>query len=286
MKKISILFILIMTTNAWSQAVAPHFSNGIDAVTIYGENDDGLVNGSAIVMNHEASNYKLSKQYDGSLHVQATQMALDAVFGAPVNQPLQTIMYNDATRWPFNEDGHPGISLSIQYSGCNKETGKFKILELEVDNAGNTTKLAVDFEHRCEPAFHQGTTYGAIRYHSTIPVVSNTTEFVNGQLTIPVVELRSNNGFPQFKSVTLREVVAGGSQYQVESIQPAIKGSEDAISIPAAYDLEQQRFIIPSVLKQTGNNQYAEYEMRFMDLPYDLKVGDTLTLDEMKLLRN
>lgn len=41
--------------------------------------------------------------------------------------PLVPGVYTDAQRWPFEEAGHPGLSVGFRASGCNELAGSFTI---------------------------------------------------------------------------------------------------------------------------------------------------------------
>ena len=89
-------------------------------------------------------------------------------FVAAGNAPLAIGRYEDAQRSPFQDAGRPGLSMFGTGRGCNQLAGRFEIFELERDANGNVTRLALDFEQRCEitgpPLF------GSIRVNSTRPL--------------------------------------------------------------------------------------------------------------------
>src|SRR6185369_3037631 len=73
--------------------------------------------------------------------------------------------YTFATRYPFQADSSPGLSVTGHGHGCNTLTARFHVYELQFDGTGNVTTFAADFEQHCEglaPAL-----FGAIRYNST-----------------------------------------------------------------------------------------------------------------------
>ncbi len=85
------------------------------------------------------------------------------------NGPLLPGAYENATRYPFNLNGIPGLDVSGNGRGCNRLTGRFNVLEISYDLAGDLATAAIDFEQHCEdrvPAV-----FGFIRYNSSTPVI-------------------------------------------------------------------------------------------------------------------
>jgi hypothetical protein len=82
--------------------------------------------------------------------------------------PLATGQYLNATRWPFQPTGQPGLDVWGDGRGSNTLTGQFEVLELDRSNPF-AIKFAVNFEQHTE-----GDTpglYGQLRYNSSIPIV-------------------------------------------------------------------------------------------------------------------
>ena len=66
-----------------------------------------------------------------------------------LGQALQTQVYQNAERYPFEDPGHPGLDVSGDGRGCNTLCGSFQIHELEV-NGTQLERLAATFEQNCE----------------------------------------------------------------------------------------------------------------------------------------
>ena len=64
--------------------------------------------------------------------------------------PLAVGRYDNATRWPFQAPGSPGLDFSGSGRGCNMLTGNFVIYELAFNATGKVDRLLVTFEQRCE----------------------------------------------------------------------------------------------------------------------------------------
>lgn len=89
-------------------------------------------------------------------------------FAAADAQVLVPGSYENSQRFPFQASGHPGLDFSGDGRGCNQSTGRFDILELTRDSAGQVTSLAIDFEQHCEGA--APALFGQFRYNSNVPL--------------------------------------------------------------------------------------------------------------------
>ena len=57
-------------------------------------------------------------------------------FAAPAGQPLVPGVYENATRWPFQAPGVPGLAVFGNGVGCNMLTGRFEVIEAVFGPAG------------------------------------------------------------------------------------------------------------------------------------------------------
>ncbi|MBB6053635.1 hypothetical protein [Armatimonas rosea] len=88
----------------------------------------------------------------------------DMTFMAPKGQALTVGTYEGAERWPFQTDGHPGLSVVGDGSGCNRVTGRFVIHELTRGTGTTIERLYATFEHHCDgaaPALYGEVSIGA-----------------------------------------------------------------------------------------------------------------------------
>jgi hypothetical protein len=69
-----------------------------------------------------------------------------------INVPLDTQVYQNTERWPFEDPGHPGLDVSGDGSGCNISTGAFQVEDLQVTPGGSLTSFTATFEQHCEAA--------------------------------------------------------------------------------------------------------------------------------------
>jgi hypothetical protein len=117
---------------------------------------------------YDESNATISVLLSGALQVSIDgEEGWTARLAVPSTAPWSTGMYPGATRYPFQNPLRPGLSFSGEGRGCNRLTGWFEIVELEIVDA-TVTRLAADFKQHCEggAAF----LFGAIRYNSSVPL--------------------------------------------------------------------------------------------------------------------
>jgi hypothetical protein len=75
------------------------------------------------------------------LDFETTQLGTDMVPG----------VYENAMRWPFETEGHPGLSIDGNGRGCNIVTGRFQVHFFELQPDNHTIKRALlTFEQHCE----------------------------------------------------------------------------------------------------------------------------------------
>ncbi len=75
----------------------------------------------------------------------------------------------NATRFPFNPVGTPGMSIVADSRGCNQLTGAYDIIDLQYTTTGSVKSFAVNYIQFCDggPALS-----GALRYNSKIPYLN------------------------------------------------------------------------------------------------------------------
>ncbi len=78
-------------------------------------------------------------------------------FDAPDGAVLTPGTYDGATRYPFNEPGTPGLSVSGSGRGCNTLTGSFEVREVDWEPDGALGRFSAAFEQYC------GNSSGALR---------------------------------------------------------------------------------------------------------------------------
>jgi hypothetical protein len=118
------------------------------------------------------SSFTTARNFDQgvAIRIDGSQGRWNLDFAAPASVPLVPGLYAGATRFPFQDPGEPGLSVSGRGRGCNAVAGWFEVLEVEYDDADEIVRFAADFEQHCEagdPAL-----FGAIRINSTVPEVT------------------------------------------------------------------------------------------------------------------
>ena len=73
-----------------------------------------------------------------------------AEFQAPKGIPLRVGPYEGATRYPFQRDTDPGLSIAGEGRGCNTLTGRFTIREADFSPSGQVRHFWATFEQHCE----------------------------------------------------------------------------------------------------------------------------------------
>lgn len=73
-------------------------------------------------------------------------------FAAPNMEELTVGVFDNATRFPFQDIDEPGLSVFGAGRGCNTLTGRFEVMEADYDVDGEVQRFAVDFEQHCEGA--------------------------------------------------------------------------------------------------------------------------------------
>jgi len=76
---------------------------------------------------------------------------------APEGQVLGERGYPNATRYPFQSPGEPGLDFSGDGRGCNSLTGSFTIRDLVLENGSTIARVHLTFTQLCE-GFEPGLT--------------------------------------------------------------------------------------------------------------------------------
>ena len=85
---------------------------------------------------------------------------------APFGTELTVGVYENATRFPFQDPDVPGLDFSGDGRGSNMLTGEFEVLEAVYGSSGEVLSFAVNFEQHSEgrtPAL-----FGEMRFNSDI----------------------------------------------------------------------------------------------------------------------
>ena len=91
-------------------------------------------------------------------------------------------VHETARRNPFSSFN--GLSFTGSGRGCNTVAGRFVVLEATFGSGGTVLSFAADFEQHCDndnPAL-----FGAIRYHSSVPIPPSFSSLYKLTMTPPV----------------------------------------------------------------------------------------------------
>ncbi len=73
-------------------------------------------------------------------------------FAAPDAAELTPGVYTGAMRFPFQDPGRPGLSVTGDGRGCNTLTGRFRVYEVQFGAGDAVDRFAASFEQHCEGA--------------------------------------------------------------------------------------------------------------------------------------
>jgi uncharacterized delta-60 repeat protein len=113
--------------------------------------DDFVGNGQTYDLTSATTSFSANTNFDNGVSVVAQQPGVlgefwHLDFAAADEAPLTTGTYLDAMRFPFQDPGHPGLSVSGDGRGANTLTGRFTVFDLGKDASGNVTRFAAAFE--------------------------------------------------------------------------------------------------------------------------------------------
>jgi hypothetical protein len=156
--------------------VAPAFA----ATAVRFESESGDYIGGGIDQSFTRESWQVVvKGHSGAAHVSLKGPSFWSLdFAAPQGRPLVVGSYGSATRYPFNSPALPGLNVSGDGRGCNTLTGWFEVVEYQLDSKDHVVKLAINFKQNCEGALPS--LYGAVRYHSSVPLQTPRFESVTG----------------------------------------------------------------------------------------------------------
>jgi len=150
---IGALFAVLVSLCFWAPAALAAPATG--SVTVVGETGSYVTGGHAYRFDSDSGSVSLSSAgYTNGPSVAAVEASGDGStfwlsFAAPAGQTLQTGEYANATRYPFETAGQPGIDVTGN-GGCNEEFGSFDVRDVHLDASGNVDRLWLVYEVRCE----------------------------------------------------------------------------------------------------------------------------------------
>ena len=157
-----------------SDAVTVHVYNPADPLTamhLVSDPGDSVGQGQTIDATALTAVFNIVESTAGTVQIQVNlgnnnYWALD--FAAPQGQSFQAgTAYEMAQGYYDQSPTYPGLSVGMNI-GCDTISGRFVVLDVATDGAGNITSFAADFEQHCAgavPALR-----GKIRFNSAYPI--------------------------------------------------------------------------------------------------------------------
>lgn len=148
--------------------------------------------GTTRAFNLSRSFFRLLRGFDNSAEIFYSEFVVGGPsstswtlsFAAPDFAPLQVGAYPNATRYPLQAAGVPGLDYSFGSSGCNQVFGSFNVTAITYDAYERIPlRLAASFLHRCQTM--------------TAPIASGTISYdlnAIGPTTIPNPEILFASG--------------------------------------------------------------------------------------------
>ncbi|MES9943253.1 MAG: hypothetical protein ABW104_14865 [Candidatus Thiodiazotropha sp. 6PLUC2] len=168
MKLPSLLFPLFVVASSTLQAET--------TITLNSDVGDYIGQGESYAYSDENAVIQYSRNYDNGITVQINNLPDDPYnrwrfdIAAPDNAEIQPGIYENATRFPFQDAADPGLAFSGNGRGCNTLTGWFEVYDVSYDAAGGVESLNVDFEQHCEGG--SAALHGTINFNTTTPLGS------------------------------------------------------------------------------------------------------------------
>ena len=88
---------------------------------------------------------------------------------APNGEMLDVGLYEDAARWPYQDDAQAGLTFYGDHRANFRNSGFFNILDIGFDDLGILTSLAVDFAQYGEYDPDRWV-HGSLRFNSSVPL--------------------------------------------------------------------------------------------------------------------
>lgn len=142
---------------------------GQTAMKIFSEPGDYIGNGVDFPV-YNVDNATFTAAVNRDAVVVAVEQGWDGwrmEFNAAPGERISTGVYENATRWPFNEAG-PGFDFVGYGRGCNRLSARFKVYEVAYSPEGDLERLNATFEQHCEMS--EPALFGSVAWRSTQPL--------------------------------------------------------------------------------------------------------------------
>lgn len=157
--------------------LAGSWANAADLIFLKSEPGDFVGGGQQLILTPQEVDITANRNFNNGISVSANNFSrpntvqnifFNFDFAAPFGVQLQPGPFENAARFPFQDQAVPGLSITGNGRGCNTVTGRFDVLEIEMDAfTGQILKFAVDFEQHCDG--QQPALFGSLRFRSNVP---------------------------------------------------------------------------------------------------------------------
>lgn len=206
-------------------------------------------------------------------------------FAAPEGKKLIVEkFYDNAQYYFFRDRSKPGINVSGDYA-CQNERGNFKILQLTLDANDQVTQFAADFEVACSGSLIGSHDYGAIRYHSDIPInitAPASYNVVSKMMHIPAIIPGQRAEKKYLKSVDMVLAKENPLSFTITAINPAepILLNRKFLTPAGGDSMYYSNMIVMIPKLVIGNiagdgSSYVVYLKKTNSSSWSLNVGDT-----------
>ncbi len=173
-----------ISTSAWSSSfqIPSGFNDSLaqqysTSLYFYSEPGDYIGQGQQWFYAPTDGVFSISRNFDNGISFYFNNFNLvdfqdstwwNADFTAPFQQTLIPGFYDFTTRFPFQSDNQPGLSITGDGRGCNQSGGRFDVLEAQYGSDGIINSFDAIFSQYCENETAQGSPalFGRVRYNA------------------------------------------------------------------------------------------------------------------------
>lgn len=206
--------ILVLVLCAFSLAT-PALAQTVTSLSMSSSPGDYIGLGQTYFLTPTTGTFNAQVNYDGGVSISYQGLTpgdfwnLD--FSAPNNVPLTQGTYLNATRFPFQAAGVPGLAVYGDGRGCNADYGSFTVLQVVYGPNSTVTAFDATFTQYCESLTAPPLT-GEIRYNANVVLAinapTNLTAVENQNLSFTVTGLDQQS---RHVTLTASSLPAGAS---------------------------------------------------------------------------
>src|SRR5262249_102733 len=125
---------------------------GVTSLTMFSQPGDYIGQGQTYSYTPQTGTFMVNRNFDNgvSIYYSGGGHWWNLDFAAPFDATLTPGTYANATRWPFQASGVPGLSVSGDGRGSNTLTGSFTVTQALYAADGTVLRFAANFEQHSE----------------------------------------------------------------------------------------------------------------------------------------